>query len=306
MLKPASGAPWVLAATLPGFLALPGCMPGQMSLTKAAAEPRSGAEIALAVHGDTYHLHRWYSSSEWHGDPLLIPRSSLPAGCTVARFVLDDAGTSLPVAMPVKPEQINAVEPPLPATDADPCRLRVSYGSFTGPPAREGLVVANSGGVVAYAPRERSKPGYYALAPFEAVAELWLFSVAVLTSPVTVPVGLAMSSSEKKKQAEIEAALPPEVLACWHAAKALIRGGCTGEAGQVLAGFHWNAAGPDHYTTQCDAGQGDELPGSGDIVQVTLRGGRVSFPPSYADTDAEIDCDLAAGQVTATTLRLRE
>jgi hypothetical protein len=45
MFQPASGAPWVLAVTLPGFLALPGCMPGQLSLTEAAAEPRSGAEL---------------------------------------------------------------------------------------------------------------------------------------------------------------------------------------------------------------------------------------------------------------------
>jgi hypothetical protein len=305
MFKHASGAPWVLAATLPGFLALPGCMPGQLSLSKAAAEPDRGAEIALTVRGDTYELHRRYSS-EWHGDPLLISRGSLPDGCTVARFVLDDAGTALPVAMPVNPVQIAATEPPLPATDADPCTLRVSYGSFTGPPTREGLVVTSSGGVVAYAARERGKPGYYALVPFEAVAEIWLFSVAVLTSPVTVPVGMAMSSSEKKKQAEFEAALPPEVLACWQATKALVQGGCMGESGQVFAGFHWNAAGPNHYTTRCDPVVGDELPCKGEIVQVTLRGGRVSFPPSFESTDAEIDCDLAAGQVTATTLRLRE
>jgi hypothetical protein len=186
--------------------------------------------------------------------------------------------------------------------------LRVAYGLFDGTPPREGLVVTGASGVVAYAAREPAQPSYYALTPVEAAAEVWLFSLGMLASPVLLPVGMAAASADKKKRARAEAALPPEVAACWRAADALMRDGGPANPDRRYIGLQWASTGPEGYTLQQAARGALEDPASDVTSRVTLRGGRVAFvnPVRTLATDASVDCELRDTGATATAVRLRE
>jgi hypothetical protein len=187
--------------------------------------------------------------------------------------------------------------------------LRVSFGAFAGPPAREGLVVAGAAGVIAYAAREAGQPSYYALAPVEAAGGVWIFSLGVLSLPVLLPAAMAMSAEEKQARARAEAALPPEVAACWRATDALMKDGGAANPDRRYVGFVWVSTGPDAYALSpprvtADGAAGPPIQST---VAVTLRGGRVSIstPARVLGTDADIDCELRNGAVTGTEVRLR-
>lgn len=277
-------------SVLATVVACAGCMPGGISMEAARGEPAAGATITLTVNGDRYEIDRWYSRETWHGEAVVVPRGAA-AGCESARFFLNDGGQELRVAEPAQPGRLVADRLPLPGPTLPPCSLLVSYGSFKGPPPLEGLFVTGPGGTVAGAPREPSHAGYYALAPFEAVGEVWLFAGAILATPVIVPGGMIygheVSERTKKERAQAEAGLPPRVAECWKAAEKAAEEAVS--ESRRFRSFTWPATRPGSFVLAPDA--------------VTLLGGRVAFDDAGPTlwTDAEFDCS-ASGDVR---LRLR-
>lgn len=303
------------AAAALAVAGLAGCLSACVSGQAARGEPAGGATLVLTVNGDNYEIHRSYTGEQtWSGDPLVVPRSSVPADCAATRFFLNDANHALRVAEPEFPAWVTAATLPRPGPEFPPCSLLVSYGEFAGPPALEGLFVTGPDGLVAKARRKPSQPAYLALAPLEAVAEVWLVAGAVLATPVLVPGGLVAGRAEsewgKKERAEAESTLPPEVVACWRAADHAMALDVGGPANPFLrfTAFRWRATKAGAYIlTPGAASFGADPPVSVD-AQVTLRFGRVKLRNTDMDlsTDAEFDCGLVAGTVVASRIRLRD
>ncbi|HWS74678.1 MAG TPA: hypothetical protein VN324_06000 [Quisquiliibacterium sp.] len=294
---------------------LAACLSGCASSIAALGEPSGGVTLVLTVNGENYEVHRSYAAENaWSGDPLVVPRSSAPAGCAAARFFLNDVNHELRVAEPEEPASLAASVLPRPGPGFPPCSLLVSYGEFAGPPTREGLFVTGTDGLVGEARREAPHPAYYALAPFEAVAEVWLFAGAVLATPALVPGGLLLghadSERQQKKRAHAEAALPSEVVACWRAVDHAMNeeGGGPANPGRRFASFAWRATKAGAYLLTPGAATFSADPPVNVDAQVTLRLGRVTLRGTATDltTDAEFDCGLVAGTVVASRIRLRE
>ena len=181
-----------------------------MSGIAALGEPSGGVTLVLTVNGDNYEIDRSYAENEWRGDPLAVPRSSVPADCAAARFFLNDVNHELRVAEPAYPAPVTAPQLPRPGPGFPPCSLLVSHGQFTGPPALEGLFVTGPDGLVGEARREPPHPAYYGLVPVEAVAEVWLLAGAVLATPVLVPGGMLLGhvGGERQKKKRVQARPP--------------------------------------------------------------------------------------------------
>lgn len=301
-----------LAVSALAVSALPGCMPGEMSVRAAAGEPAGNVTVALSANGDNYEISRWYEAGGWTGTALVVPRTSVATGCPAARFFLDDPARELKVAGQAKPERITAPQPPLPDANYPDCSLLLSYGLFPGPPRRAGLVITNTVGVIGHAAREPSHPAYYALTPFETVGEVWLFAGAMLATPVLLPGGVIYghetTKAEKKKRAQAEAALPTEVATCWKIADEEMRKPPSSRRQPRFSGFTWPATKPGAWTlTSGDTATGAGQPGITG-TRVTLKLGRLRFGDESRSlwTDGEFDCDIVDREVVASLARPRE
>lgn len=297
-----------LAAVVPvlGLVLLTGCMPGEISMRAAKGESAGGATLTLVTNGDHYELHRWHQETDT-GDPVIVPRAAVP-GCRAVRFFLDDAGSELRIAEPVTPPFVTVERLPLPGPGFPDCALRVTYGRITVPGLAEGLFVAGPGGLVAESRLAPANSAYYALAPFEAVGEVWLFSAAALATPVLLPGAVGWKHADdakaRKARAQVEAGLPPPVAACWRAADAAARAEGPANPGRRFIAFAWPATGAGAHVAAAGTPAFADAPPPGADGQVTLRLGRARIAERLFWTDAEFDCALAGDTVVASRFRL--
>ena len=135
----------------------------------------------------------------------------LSAGCDTARFFLNDSAQELQIAQPTIVSWVAGVHTPLPDESYPPCALLVSYGSFTGPPALEGLAVTSAGGLVGISERKQPHPAVWVPFPVGIAADFYIFIGAVVTMPVWAPIGLLFVYNSAK---------------CEHKANALLSSTC--------------------------------------------------------------------------------
>ena len=143
----------LVSATLYGCLAM-------STIEKVAKGEPTVIRFVLSAGADAYEITRWWDFGQ---ETLSVLRHDLPIGCDTARFFLNDSAQELQIAQPTTVSWVTGVSPPLPDESYPPCALLVSYGSFTGPPALEGLAVTSAGGLVAISERKQPHP---AVGPF--------------------------------------------------------------------------------------------------------------------------------------------
>jgi hypothetical protein len=289
---------------------LPGCLATSMIEKSAMGEPKEGVYFALSAGANAYEITRWWDAGE---ESLSIPRCYLPAGCDTARFFLNDSVHELQIAQPASAKWEKGVRPPLPDDSYPSCALLVSYGSFSEPPALEGMAVTSSAGLVATGERKQPNQAAWALAPAGIAADVFLFMGALVTIPVWAPVGLIAESSaanEKHEQkAEAKSALPPPVAACWTAIDSAMEKGEFSNPDQPFVGFEWVPGREDAYVlaTANEVFSDDKaIPID---ARVTLSQGRVRFLIEKIGsiwTDADVECGLRGGDVVATCVKLRK
>lgn len=303
-LLPRLGALVLLSATLPG------CLATGMVEEIAEGEPKEAGYFALTVNADAYEIIRWWDSGQ---ETFSIPRRALPMGCDTARFFLNDAAHELKIAQPASAVWVTGGRPPLPDDSYPPCTLLVSYGSFSEPPALEGVVVTSAVKLVATDEYQQSHPAAWALMPVGIAADTYIFIGALVTMPVWAPIGLMMENSATKREQEAEAntkaALPPPIAACWTAINSTMEKGGPSNPDQPFVGFEWDPSRENAFVlTTADEVFSDDIPVAID-TRVTLRQGRVQFQRENKGslwTDADVECGMRSGDVVATCVKLRK
>lgn len=271
-----------------------GC--ASMVLTEKIAvreEPQESKAFFLTADENEYTVSRWW---QWHGrdyETVTISRRDLPAGCETARFFLNGPTHELRITEPVRVPWLTGVTPPLPDENYPSCALLVSYGSFSGPPAFEGVAVTSSAGMVAKGERPRPRPAFWALTPALMMAEGFAMVGAFWTAPIWAPVAL-MSGQDKEKERSV---LPPPVTACWTALDDKVKNGWFYDLDIKVTGFGWSSENENAYVlTTANELFSDDNSVSTDS-RVTLRKGHLYFQSIGADV--EVECGLQSGSVVA-------
>lgn len=289
---------------------LPGCLATSMIEKSAMGEPKEGVYFALSASVNAYEITRWWDSGQ---ETFSVPRRDLPTGCDTARFFLNDSAHELQIAQPASANWVTGVRPLLPDDSYPPCALLVSYGSFSEPPALEGVAVTSAAGLVATGERKQPNQAAWAVMPVGIAADFYLFVGAVVTMPVWAPIGLMSESSaanEKREQeAEAKGALPPLIAACWTAIDSAMEKGGSSNPDQPFVGFEWVPGRESAYVlTTANEVFSDDKPVPID-ARVMLSQGRVRFlfeNKGSLWTDADVECGLRAGDVVATCVKLRK
>lgn len=294
---------------------LPGCLATSMIEKNAIGEPKEGVYFALSASLNAYEITRWWDSGQ---ETVSIPRRDLPEGCDIARFFLNDSTHELQITQAGSANWMTGFRPLLPDDNYPPCSLLVSYGSFSEPPALEGVAVTSAAGLVATSERKQPNQAAWALMPVGIAADFYLFIGGLVTMPVWAPIGLMSESSEanekREQEAEAKSMLPRPVAACWTAIDSAMEIAGSSKLDQPFVGFEWvpgieNA----HVLTTANETFSDDKPVSID-TRVTLSHARVQFvikkeggsPLKFIWTDADVECGLRAGDVVATCVKLRK
>lgn len=300
MVRPLGGMLTVLV-----LVPVAGCMPGEASVRAARGESAGGATLTLVTNGDHYEIHRWHDET-LVGEPVVVPRAAAP-GCAAVRFFLDDTGSELRLAESIAPPFVTVEHLPRPGPGFPDCALRVTYGRITGPVPAAGVFVSGPTGLVAESRLAPGNPGYYALTPFEAVGEVWLFSAAALAMPVLLPGAVGWQHADdartRKGRAQAEAGLPAAVAACWRAADEATQSDGPANPEHRLIAFAWPATGAGAHVEVAGTPAFANAPPGADR-QVTLYLGRARIAGRLIWTDAGFDCALAGDTVTAAHFRL--
>lgn len=287
---------------------LAGCLAISLIDTIARGEPKEAGHFALSVSDNAYEITRWWDSSH---KTFCISRRDLPEGCDTARFFLNDSAHELQIAQPATAEWVTRERPPLPYDSYPPCALLVSYGSFSEPPALEGVVVTSAAGLVTTSESQQPHPAAWALAPVGIVADIYIFIGALVTAPVWGPIGIMWENSAAKREQEAEAkakaALPPPIAACWTAIDSEMEKGESSNPDQPFVGFDWNTSRENAYVLMTVNEKFSEDKPVAIDARVTLRQARVKFridSLGFRWTDADVECGLRAGGVVATRVKL--
>lgn len=300
---------WLSALALLS-VTLPGCLATSMIEKSAMGEPKEGLYFVLSASVNTYEITRLWDTGQ---EALSVPRRELPAGCETARFFLNDSTHELQIASPTTINWVTGVRPPVPDDSFPPCALLVSYGSFSEPPALEGVAVTSAAGLIAKSERKQPNPAAWALVPAGIAADFYLFVGGVVTMPVWAPIGLMSESSEAnekhEKKVEAKSTLPPPVAACWTAIDSAMEKGGSSNPDQPFVEFEWVPGRENVYVLRTV----NEVFSEDKIVpidtRVTLSQGRVRFlieNKGFIWTDADIECGLRSGDVVATSVKLRK
>lgn len=299
---------WILRlAVLPLFSAVcSGCVATDIVGKKAEGEPRKAATFALTTIENSYEITRW-----WGGDreTLNIPRSDLPVGCETARFFLNDSEHELIITEAASVNWLTKEAPSLPDDSYPPCSLLVSYGSFTGQPALEGVVVTSPTGIIAISERRTPQPAAWALAPAAVAADTYLFLGALVTLPIWAPAGLLAEDVANKHELEAKekskSALPASVAACWTAIDKVMAEGGTDQT-KRFTGFKWDPSTDHAYDITTDNKSFSVASPVHVDTFVVLRRGLVQFRSGdmgFLWTAADAECGLLSGVVVSTDVK---
>ncbi len=227
-------------SSCPAGVTLPGCLATSMIEKSAEGEPKQGLYFVLSASFNAYEITRLWDTGQ---ETLSVPRHVLPAGCDTARFFLNDLAHELQIASPASIPWVTGVRPPVPDDSYSPCALLVSYGSFSEPPALEGVAVTSAAGLIAKSERKQPNPAAWALVPAGIAADFYLFVGGVVTMPVWAPIGLMSESSaaneKREKKAEAKGTLPPPVAACWTVIDSAMEKGGSSNSDLPFVEFEW-------------------------------------------------------------------
>ncbi|MBP1728660.1 MAG: hypothetical protein H6Q56_1033 [Deltaproteobacteria bacterium] len=296
---------------------LPGCLATSWNESIIKGEPKETGHFALTTSANAYEITRWWGldqATSYEGqETLIVPRRDLPAGCESARFFLNDPAHELQIAQPTSANWVTGVRPPLTDDSYPPCALLVSYGSFSEPPALEGVAVTSATGLVATGERRQPHPAAWGLVPVTIVVDVYIFLVALVTIPLWAPIGLMMENSAAKREqaakVKEKGALPPPVAACWTAMDSVMKKDGSSTPDHSFVGFEWALGSEKAYVlTTANGVFSDDKPVPID-ARVTLRQGRVQFKIENKGslwTDADVECGLRTDDIVATGVKLRK
>lgn len=260
--------------------------------------PKVGKEFILTTDENAYTISRWWGTDHV---ALKIPRSDLPEDCKAARFFLNDLEHELRIAEPVNSDWVTEGHPPLPDDSYPNCSLLVSYGSFSGPPALEGVAVTSSAGLIAKDNRLKPKPSAWALYPFAAMAEGYAIVGSIWTLPIWGPIVYMSESSEERKEKE-KNVLPSPVVSCWTAIDDEIMKDAFSDLDITFVGFEWSSKIENAYVLKTVSELFCEDKPVPVDSRVTLHKGRVKLRELW--TDADVECGLQSGNVVAIRVEL--
>jgi hypothetical protein len=285
-----------------------GCLATSAMEQIAEGEMKGGKYFILTVNDGEYEIIRlWHPSRR---RTVSIKRSDLPAGCTKARFFLNELSTELLVARISYASWITGTKPPLPDERYPTCAMLVSYGSFSELPESEGVFITSIAGLVATGNREEPHPAAWALFPVSTAADFYLMVGGTLALPVLLPTAFILENQDNQLKEKTKNELPDSVVSCWAAINdAIEKRETSSEYPLHLVRFEWKPVSENSYEQTSEAGIFSiDQPVLIDAKATLFHGSILFYPTDYSLhsfwTDADVECGLKDGNVVATYVRL--
>jgi hypothetical protein len=261
----------------------------------------------LTTRANEYIISRFWGSEATSLRTITIPRNNLPAGCTSARFFLNDSDHELKVASYGTSSWTTWERPPLPDDIYPPCALLIALGTFSGSPAFDGVAITSVAGLVAKDEIAKPQPAAWSLLPVEFVADTFLLIGGGVTAIATLPILLSYVSYKNEELEKKMDELPPPVKACKAAIDEKINNpDYIGQVNNTFTGFVWYPLQENAYVfTKADELFSDDEPVSIDS-RVLLFSASVSVNLKKVTmwTDAEVDCGFQSGNIVATRVNI--
>lgn len=278
---------------------LNGCI--SMGLSEQIAtreEPKEAKIFFLTADEKSYTVSRWWGADY---ETVVIKRRDLPAGCETARFFFNDSTREIRIMEPEGAPWSTGEAIPLPDESFSPCSLLVSYGSFSGPPELEGLVVTSSTGLVAKEKRQQPQPAVWALTPAAMMVEGYAMVGALWTMPIWGPIAYINEKNKETRRERYNSDFHQAVIACWAAVDDKVTNGWYYGANIRVTRFDWSPENENAYeltTVDEPCSAEDATPVD---TRVTLHKGRLDFRSQEAEAD--IECGLKSGNVVAVKVK---